>query len=268
MSTCLYVHIHVYICIASFVLVLKVSMADSIKKLEVSVEIKKVPRPPRRRVLQRVPALLRENEKQKYIYDPMVVPLGPYHHGRLPEYDVAEQLKEELLDMVCGDRDRGVPLGLVRERVAEIRQFYGGADGYGDEELAAMMLRDTCFVLCCVNLKLSKHMSVILECLGYSGSAFVKRDLYMLENQIPLWLISLLIPFAFHDDDVDVDVELKVSEFLSKIIPTISRRQRSSRGERDKERRSLSTFSKLRTTRSFTWLRQIIIPIVSHRKIN
>ncbi|KAL1568118.1 UPF0481 protein [Salvia divinorum] len=146
----------------------------------------------RRRVLHRVPVQLRQDKK--HIYEPVVVPLGPYHHRQHPQLHVVEPLKNELQDIVCGgaNRNRFPLLVDISKRIDEIRHFYGGANGYADVDLAAMMLRDACFLICYIQE--GETHTLIRQRLGMSGVMFMNRDVFMLENQIPLWLISLIDP--------------------------------------------------------------------------
>lgn len=166
--------------------------------VHVNVDIPTKSEQSRRRVLHRVPPQLRENKN--HIYDPVVLPLGPYHHGRPPQSRLAEQLKDEVCHIVCEDKDEGFLRSKISDRMDEIRHFYGGAADYGDdEELAEMMLRDACFVSYYIQ-NVSDNFQPVYHRLGMSGCLFMSRDFLMLENQIPLWLIHLLID---GDDDGD-----------------------------------------------------------------
>ncbi|KAG6386650.1 hypothetical protein SASPL_151818 [Salvia splendens] len=146
---------------------------------------------PPRRTLYRVPEHVRSGKN--HIYEPQVVPLGPYHHRRHPQRDLVDPLKNELRDLVCGDASRKSSLlSNIHERIDEIRHFYGGADGYTDEELAEMMLRDACFLM--GYMIGGDCYTLICRRLGMSGNLFMYGDVRMLENQIPFWLISLIHP--------------------------------------------------------------------------
>ncbi|KAG6386634.1 hypothetical protein SASPL_151802 [Salvia splendens] len=153
----------------------------------VSVDIR-----PRWRMLHRVPVHVRE--EKKHVFEPVVVPLGPYHCRQHPQSQLVEPLKDAVQDIVCKlDRTdrKGFLLSKILERIDEIRHFYGGADGYTDQELAEMILRDACFL---VFAMLPKTFPMIRHNLGMYGMLFMSRDMYMLENQIPLWLIPLIHP--------------------------------------------------------------------------
>ncbi|KAL1568113.1 UPF0481 protein [Salvia divinorum] len=140
--------------------------------------------------LHRVPAHVRQDKK--YIYEPAMVPLGPYHQKEHPQLHLVEPLKNELLDMVCTDAVRkSFLLSKICERIHEIRHFYGGADDYDDKELSEMMLRDACFLKFVMD---ASQTNLIRQRLGMSGQSFMFGDTLMLENQIPLWLVSLIFP--------------------------------------------------------------------------
>ncbi|KAK6122813.1 hypothetical protein DH2020_043445 [Rehmannia glutinosa] len=169
----------------------------------------------RRRVLHRVPPQVRE--RKMHIYDPVVLSIGPYHHGQ-PQFEKVETLKGEVLGMMLGSKDKGSILSRIRERVDQIRDFYGGLSrhAYHDDVLAEMMIRDGCFVLyymeiCSGDEEKDNHS---VRRLGLSGVAFMYRDVFMLENQIPLWLIKFL--FTLINDEED-QWEALLYKFLSEM---------------------------------------------------
>ncbi|XP_042037885.1 uncharacterized protein LOC121783774 isoform X2 [Salvia splendens] len=150
-----------------------------------------------RRMLNKV--LVQVRRDKTHIYEPAVVSLGPYHHRRDPQLHLMEPFKDELRDIVCGgDADhKKSHLRKIHEQIDEIRHFYGGADGYTDEELAEMMLRDACFLICYLHgcgIHGNRTDIQMSERMGVSAMLFVSRDILMLENQIPLWIISLIHP--------------------------------------------------------------------------
>ncbi|XP_047961353.1 uncharacterized protein LOC125206092 [Salvia hispanica] len=147
-----------------------------------------------RRMLHRVPVQLRRRGKTD-IYEAVVVSLGPYHHRRKgSQLHLVEPFKDELRDMLCRGADRRSSL---MSNIYEIRHFYGGADGYTDEELAEMMLRNACFLICYMHGFRDGNNTTYFqmsERMGKSAMMFAPCETLMLENQIPLWLISLIHP--------------------------------------------------------------------------
>ena len=140
-------------------------------------------------MLYRVPEHVRRG--RNHIYEPQVVPLGPYHHREHPERELVEPLKNELRVKLCGDRESSL-LKQIHERISEIRHFYGGADGYTDKELVEMMLRDACFLIGYVQG--GDFFPLVSRRLGMFRNLLMYGDMRMLENQIPFWLISLIHP--------------------------------------------------------------------------
>ncbi|KAG6386659.1 hypothetical protein SASPL_151828 [Salvia splendens] len=144
-------------------------------------------------MLHRVPELVRREKNKNHIYEPQVVPLGPYHHREHPERELVEPLKNELRVKLCGGADRESSLlKQIHERIGEIRHFYGGADGFTDKELAEMMLRDACFLIGYMHG--GDSFPLISRRLGMIRNLIMNGDMRMLENQIPFWLISLIHP--------------------------------------------------------------------------
>ncbi|XP_042038100.1 uncharacterized protein LOC121783985 [Salvia splendens] len=149
-----------------------------------------------RRMLNKV--LVQVRRDKTHIYEPAVVSFGPYHHRRDPQLMLVEPFKDELRDIVCGG-DADHKKSMIHKRIDDIRHFYGGAGGYTDEELAEMMLRDACFLICFICALTVGGVGEgtyarIHERLGVSAMFSVLRDICMLENQIPLWIISLIHP--------------------------------------------------------------------------
>ncbi|XP_047964876.1 UPF0481 protein At3g47200-like [Salvia hispanica] len=140
-------------------------------------------------MLHRVPEHMRRG--RNHVYEPQVVPLGPYHHREHPERELVEPLKNELRVKLCGDRESSL-LKQIHERISEIRHFYGGADGYTDKELVEMMLRDACFLIGYVQG--GDFFPLVSRRLGMFRNLLMYGDMRMLENQIPFWLISLIHP--------------------------------------------------------------------------
>ncbi|KAH6768367.1 hypothetical protein C2S51_013703 [Perilla frutescens var. frutescens] len=152
---------------------------------------------------QRVPTLVRQGRDQ--IYDPVLVSLGPYYHGK-SRLKRVEALKVQIVNEVLSSSLRRQKLlDEIRRRLDDIRSFYGGggADKYGDEELAEMMLRDACFLVYCMKTMTAhqdqKHCTVHRH-LGMSRVAFVVRDFFMLENQLPFWIIKTLVSLTSQDN--------------------------------------------------------------------
>ncbi|KAF5474227.1 hypothetical protein F2P56_006142 [Juglans regia] len=163
--------------------------------------------------IQNVPQMLRLIESNKKCYDPLVVSIGPYHHGKA-ELSVVEEYKFLLTEKYLsrtGSNFEDV-CNQVAEVAKEARECYKGdlkreikkdeKQEISDEEFTRMMCLDACFILqfmyCTVKQKRGE--------LGMKRDimAFVHRDLLLLENQLPyLVLKKLILTFKFNDGTDD-----------------------------------------------------------------
>ena len=145
--------------------------------------------------IQKVPAMLRDDESNNKCFDPWVVSIGPYHRGK-PELQLMERLKKETVrqhvtESKVEDQDL---YNRVVKVVGDARKCYkeGSTDELDDREFAMMMFLDGCFILqfiCCSTDK-DKKMNI-----KNHNVAFVRRDLFLLENQLPfLVLEALMLP--------------------------------------------------------------------------
>ncbi|KAG6390676.1 hypothetical protein SASPL_148415 [Salvia splendens] len=126
---------------------------------------------------------------------PLAVSVGPYHYYRDDQLGLVEPFKLELRDMLCGSADRIISL---RRKITErIHEFYTEPCGYVGEDLAEIVFRDACFLICFMYGFGKEGVQTYIrmcERMGMSAMLLVSCDICMLENQIPLWLISLVYP--------------------------------------------------------------------------
>ncbi|CAA3013430.1 Hypothetical predicted protein [Olea europaea subsp. europaea] len=159
--------------------------------------------------------MLREVESNKKCYVPLVVSIGPYHHGN-PELEAVEKLKFKFANqfcLACGDQ---VSINQLYAEVAKVvdsaREYYeeGTTTCYDNESFTKMMFLDACFVLQYMYILTTikpKEEDQLPTMKSYL-SAFVWRDLFLLENQIPLLVLEVLLKSRFGDN-----TEL-ISDFL------------------------------------------------------
>nr|GMD48021.1 UPF0481 protein At3g47200-like [Ipomoea batatas] len=139
--------------------------------------------------IQRIPSFLRDSNSNDH-YNPKVISLGPYHHGKL-ELLPLERLKPKVFDYLIskGRRDANCYRKKVLEVVDAARRCYveGSTDEFDDSQFAEIMLLDSCFLLCYMVCA-----SWLLHLIGASFYNFIQRDLFLFENQIPLWIVEFL----------------------------------------------------------------------------
>ncbi|KAG6641026.1 UPF0481 protein At3g47200-like [Carya illinoinensis] len=160
--------------------------------------------------IQNVPQMLSLIESNKKCYDPLVVSIGPYHHGK-PELSVVEKHKFLLTKKYLAGT--GSNFEDVYNKVAEVtkeaRECYEGdlkreirkddeRQEISDEEFTLMMCLDACFILqfmYCTVKQMRGDLGMKRDVM-----AFVQRDLLLLENQLPyLVLKKLIMTFKFND---------------------------------------------------------------------
>ncbi|XP_042041067.1 uncharacterized protein LOC121786497 [Salvia splendens] len=148
------------------------------------------------RLLPRVPNSMKEGNVGLYL--PSVVTLGA--PAAQPEsLDVLQQplvqrMKDDFVDRIClvGGEDRRPQIrDRIRQHMQQIRDFYGGLQDQDEEVITEDMLTKVCTLVCM--LEQSNEVSrIILHRIGLGGLVFSMRDMFMLENQIPLFLITFV----------------------------------------------------------------------------
>ncbi|KAL3838734.1 hypothetical protein ACJIZ3_023325 [Penstemon smallii] len=145
---------------------------------------------------------LKNNENQS-TYDPIIVSLGPYHHGE-SDLQVAEEYKHKVLEIYVSKSgvNREFFYNKVLNIVDQVRNYYIGVS-ISNEALAEMMLLDSCFVvnLMEINAGMNDNYRHFCYHLGRSAFSLIFQDIFCLENQIPLVLIKLLISLIYRDRD-------------------------------------------------------------------
>ncbi|KAK3221774.1 hypothetical protein Dsin_008799 [Dipteronia sinensis] len=174
--------------------------------------------------IYKVPQHLRDGEYDHKAYVPQIVSLGPYHHGkkRLRQMD---RHKWRSLHVVLKrtNQDIKVYIDSMREREEKARACYEGPIGLSSKEFVEMMVLDGCFVL-----ELFRGAALGFKELGYldndpvfamRGSMHsIQRDMMMLENQLPLFILDRLLGLQ-NPDQKGLVSELALG-FFDSLIPT------------------------------------------------
>lgn len=158
--------------------------------------------------IRRVPAYVRNRQRHDNVYDPAIVSLGPYHHGRKQLFH-AEAFKQACLAMFVadprGNKDESFYHKKILDRIVEIRGWYEKVD-YDDNDLAWMMLRDACFFIFFMyadsrtSESKDKLTSALHSYFGHGAKNIIFFDLIMLENQVPLWIIRFLFSLQSEEE--------------------------------------------------------------------
>ncbi|KAF9667379.1 hypothetical protein SADUNF_Sadunf15G0016900 [Salix dunnii] len=138
----------------------------------------------------RVPSEFREMKENTDCYEPLVVSIGPYHHGK-EKLEVMEKLKAKMVGQFVNDSKNAAEemYSKVKELVSVARECYEeeSTRQFNDEKFAQMMFLDGYFILQVVSKKLENQK------LRKEEVASVTRDLFLLENQLPFKVLIALM---------------------------------------------------------------------------
>ncbi|XP_010468037.1 PREDICTED: UPF0481 protein At3g47200-like [Camelina sativa] len=135
-------------------------------------------------------------------YDPELVSIGPYHHGKEQLRTIEEEHKPRFLRMFAEEaRKNGVArkdlMFAVSDCVEALRDSYAeNLVGVDRDQLLNMMLMDGCFIL---TLFLSVSMGLELDTkddpIFQTPSILncIRSDLLLVENQVPFCLLETLL---------------------------------------------------------------------------
>ncbi|CAK7324135.1 unnamed protein product [Dovyalis caffra] len=173
---------------------------DSLKE---SRELHKISHQMEEPIIPGVPSELREVEKNKDCYMPRVVSIGPCHHGK-EELEKMEKLKIQIAGQFVED-ERVIAEEMyrkVKELVGYARECYAEelTHQFNDEKFAQMMFLDGCFILDFFDNELEKK-----KIRNEEEVALVKRDLFLLENQLPFQVLLPLMRGELHIPPLSID---------------------------------------------------------------
>ncbi|KAL5215609.1 hypothetical protein ABZP36_007010 [Zizania latifolia] len=187
----------------------------------------------------RVPKSLRDGDERAYV--PQVVSIGPLHHGqrRLREM---ERHKWRALHHVLKRTGRDVTfyLDALRPMEERVRACYDGhVAGMQGNELAECLVLDGTFVLELLrgardggkgfvdDLRYSRHDPIF----AMRGAMHaIRNDMILLENQIPLFVLDLLLGLQLNNPEQAGVVVTLALRFFDPLMPTdapLLRKERS-----------------------------------------
>ncbi|XP_030532138.1 UPF0481 protein At3g47200-like [Rhodamnia argentea] len=153
--------------------------------------------------IYRFPHYLKDGHDEDWV--PQIVSLGPYHHGdeRLRHM---ERHKWRCLHRILerSHQEIGCYLDSVKKVEGRARACYEGTISMSSDEFVEMMVLDGCFVI-----ELFRGFDEGFEELGYPrddpvfsirrSMLEIQRDMIMLENQIPLFILDRLFGLQLGD---------------------------------------------------------------------
>ncbi|KAK4839045.1 hypothetical protein QYF36_018603 [Acer negundo] len=150
--------------------------------------------------IQKVPSMLRNNDKFKKYFEPKVFSFGPYYHKHRT-LEMAKQIKVILADDFL--KQNGVEkedlYRDIRNQIKELKDCYVDdlTKDYKVHELAWMFLVDGCailqFMYISVNFLANEDTQFRNLQINFDYEEFLAQDLFLLENQLPFQLLQLII---------------------------------------------------------------------------
>ncbi|MCD7471082.1 hypothetical protein HAX54_011366 [Datura stramonium] len=167
--------------------------------------------------IQMVPEMHREIESNIKCYKPLVASIGPFHHGK-SKLEHMEKYKKQLAVQFADqnstkERPEGVLPWLptvsvsidelyrsVKNIVPNVRECYADEliKDYSEEEFAQMMFLDGCFILQYIHCIVTGNYKELQ--MKSHDIAFIRRDLFLLENQIPFEVLQVLMSCKFKNN--------------------------------------------------------------------
>ncbi|XP_039158370.1 UPF0481 protein At3g47200-like [Eucalyptus grandis] len=172
--------------------------------------------------IYRVPRHLKHGEDNAWV--PQIVSLGPYHHGE-EHLRRMERHKWRCLHRILERSGQGIALYLDSVKKVEwrARACYEGRISMSCNEFVEMMVLDGCFVI-----EMFQGFAEGFEKLGYrpNDPVFsmresilqIQRDMIMLENQIPLFILDQLLGLQLGDPNQKEHVTKLALQFFSPLI--------------------------------------------------
>ncbi|KAL6606744.1 hypothetical protein ACP70R_042397 [Stipagrostis hirtigluma subsp. patula] len=165
-------------------------------------------------------------------YTPQLIALGPYHHWR-PELYEMERYKLAAARRAQKRLRGGVKLESLVEQFARIerkvRAHYHRYLDFNGETLSWMMVVDGAFLLEFLQiydgdgraLRAPSRMAHLVDFAGRkSAHNLILRDILMLENQVPLFLLrKILEPQCASADDAGVQLKRMVTGLMKELCP-------------------------------------------------
>ncbi|XP_042484976.1 UPF0481 protein At3g47200-like [Macadamia integrifolia] len=164
--------------------------------LPILVEVAETHQTRTKELMHKVPTFLRSIENHKGCFDPMAVSIGPYHHGK-KEVAKVEKLKAEIAKDFIGEDIEKLDWFEEVARNARACYYYddeeeGSLNKWKDDQFTRMMFLDGCFILYIISCQGDNKLNSNTKLKPYQ-MAFVSRDLFLLENQLPFLVLEELM---------------------------------------------------------------------------
>ncbi|GMP84943.1 hypothetical protein CsSME_00038276 [Camellia sinensis var. sinensis] len=147
--------------------------------------------------LPKVPEMLQQTESNKKCYEPEVVSIGPYHHNKA-KLKSFEKLKVRFTKEYVNSYKPKTSATALYKQVADVageaRNCYAedATKSFDDRDFTLMMFLDGCFILQYIHYMNDEEAEAKMKMKNHE-KAFVQRDLFLLENQLPFKVLQALM---------------------------------------------------------------------------
>lgn len=176
-----------------------------------------------RNSISRVPShMYNKNIDEKHVFEPQVISIGPYHRGK-DHLKPMEEIKLLYLNQLlkrAGEVSVQRLTDELKKKEQMARECYAASvDHVRQDEFVEMMLLDGCFIV-----EVFRNVRVWELRNSHPLTSFtlerVKRDLVLLENQLPFFVLSDLFHWTKAVvSDGDKTLTIMATEFFSRTNP-------------------------------------------------
>ncbi|KAL7161117.1 hypothetical protein ACSBR2_041719 [Camellia fascicularis] len=184
---------------------MSLSQTERKKLCQIEIEKQLAEVKPRQKdcIIFEVPRSLRKLELDAYL--PHVISIGPYHHRKHEHLKEMEKHKRQVLKHFLQRTQLKLEslVELISGLEDDTRSCYNkSVEDFSSQQFVEMMLLDSCFILELLYsyANRSTYKSGWWNLIIHRGFLpFIQRDLLMLENQLPLYLLVVLVTHAWHE---------------------------------------------------------------------
>ncbi|KAL5717662.1 hypothetical protein ACHQM5_010638 [Ranunculus cassubicifolius] len=155
-------------------------------------------------------------------YDPRIMSIGPYHHGK-ESLKSFEKYKQWYLDSFISRTNTSLTdlVETIQKLEKDARACYAEPINFTSDDFVRMMILDGCFILE-LFYKFSQGKDVQSKDIIFSTTwlvSSIRRDLLLLENQIPCIILEALVTLTYDPTDKNNSVSKLVADFFNPILP-------------------------------------------------
>ncbi|XP_078167714.1 UPF0481 protein At3g47200-like [Carex rostrata] len=145
----------------------------------------------------RAPRNIRQSKKN--LFEPSVISIGPFHNGQASLRTMEAQKWRFLRDFLSRGVSVDFCISEMKKLEKETRRCYSETVDLDSNDFVKMMLLDGCFVLEYFLKQKEENWDTIFE-VGWNHM-FVQSDLFLLENQIPFFVVEKLCEIGVKQED-------------------------------------------------------------------